>query len=282
MNRTDPLSEASTSLDQLEWREERGERRKRYIVLGLIFLVLALISALTLNVRWDRMGDLQTIIDTIFRFWPPDISTWPDFAGPVLETIMMALLSTVISMVISLPVIVMAARNINLPFNNLFYGLGRLIIVLSRSIHELVWALFFVTALGLGAFPGVLALSVRSIGFVSKMMAESVENIRENEVEAIEATGANRLQVWVFGIIPQIIPTLIGIFIFRWDVNLRASTILGVVGAGGIGYHLDLAMSTYNYDEASAIILIILIMVGLGEIISSKLREKYVKESEGD
>jgi len=282
MDRTDPLSEASTSIDQPEWREIRRKKRKKFIILGLIFFAITLISALTLNVRWDRMGDLNTIINTILRFWPPDISTWPGFASPVLETVMMALLSTVIGMIISLPVIVMAARNINLPFNNIFYGLGRLIIVLSRSIHELVWALFFVTALGLGAFPGVLALSVRSIGFVSKMMAESIENISEKEVEAIEATGANRLQVWAFGIIPQIIPTLIGIFIFRWDVNLRASTILGVVGAGGIGYHLDLAIRTYNYSEASALILIILIMVGLGEIISSKLREKYVKESEGD
>lgn len=273
---------ASTSQDQqIEWRVKSWQYKLLTLGIWLILLFIVLLCALTLRVRWDRMGTLITVFNTIARFWPPDLGIWRELLNPALETILMAFLGTAIGMFLSLPVIIMAAKNINLPLKHLLYTLGRIIIVFSRSVHELIWALIFVTALGLGAFPGVLALSVRSVGFISKMMAESIENINENQVEAIMATGANSFQVWVFGIIPQIIPTLIAVLIFRWDVNLRASTILGVVGAGGIGYMLDISMKTFTYSRATTIIIVIVALVAMGELISNKMREKYVKEETG-
>jgi len=262
------------------WQGKSFKKRLIRISIWLLLIMIGVISAMTLEIRWSRMGTLATALDTISRFWPPDISIWAEMGMPVLETIMMALLGTVTSVIISIPVIIMAARNIKIPFKTFFYIVGRFIIIISRSVHELVWALIFVTALGLGAFPGVLALSVRSIGFISKMMAESIENIDENQVEAIEATGANPIQIWIYAIMPQIIPTLIAVLIYRWDVNFRASTILGVVGAGGVGYLLDIAMKTYTYGRATAVIIVIIILVGIGELSSAKLRDKYVKESE--
>jgi len=271
----------SNQANEMYWQGRSFKKRAKNISIWLLIFLIGLVSALTLEVRWGRMGTLATAIDTISRFWPPDISIWSEMGMPVLETIMMALLGTVTSIVISIPVIIMAARNIKLPFKAAFYLLGRFVIIISRSVHELVWALIFVTALGLGAFPGVLALSVRSVGFISKMMAESIENINEDQVEAIVATGANPVQVWIYGIIPQIIPTLIAVLIYRWDVNFRASTILGVVGAGGVGYLLDIAMKTYTYGRATAVILVIILLVGIGELTSAKLRDKYVKEGIG-
>lgn len=247
----------------------------KYISLS-VFLILVIYTSLSLDVRWDRVGSLREVWSTLIRFWPPETSFWLKIGKPILETFLMAFLGTAISAVFSVPVIILSARNIQFPLKKLAYLTGRLIIIISRSVHELVWALIFVTAVGLGSFAGVLALSVRSVGFISKLMAETIEDIDEGQIEAIKATGANTIQIWVYGIIPQIIPTLIGVLVFRADVNLRASTILGVVGAGGIGYMLNLSMKTYHFDRTSAIIIVIVLIVSLGEYSSARLREKYV------
>lgn len=265
----------SSSSGNIQWVHlDLRKRLVRYFLLT-VSIILVLYVASTLHVRWNRIGSLSSIFAVIARFFPPNIEVLNELGGPVLETLLMAFLSTTISAIISLPVIIMGARNIKLPLKSLAYLVGRFIIIISRSVHELIWALLFVTAVGLGPFAGVLALSVRSVGFISKMMAEAIEDIDEKQVEAVKASGANAVQIWMYGILPQIIPDFVGILIYRIDVNLRASTILGVVGAGGVGYLLNQALTVYHFSRATTIIIVIILIVFGGELISARLRAKY-------
>jgi phosphonate transport system permease protein len=139
---------------------------------------------------------------------------------------------------------------------------------LSRSVHEIVWGLIFVAAVGLGAFPGIIAVAMRSIGFISKLTAEAIEDIDPGPVEAIKAVGGNWFQVVLFGIIPQILPVFVGNAIFQWDINIRRATIMGLVGAGGLGltFHRQLVM--YNYGGVTTVILAILVLITIGEVVS--------------
>jgi len=139
---------------------------------------------------------------------------------------------------------------------------------LTRSVHEIVWGLIFVSAVGLGAFPGILAVSMRSIGFISKLTAEAIEDIDPGPLDAIKSTGANQFQVILYGVIPQILPVYLGNAIFQWDINIRRATIMGLVGAGGLGltFHRQLVM--YNYGGVTTVIIAILFLVGIGEICS--------------
>jgi phosphonate transport system permease protein len=145
---------------------------------------------------------------------------------------------------------------------------------LSRSIHEVVWGLIFVAAVGLGALAGVLAMAVRSIGFISKTVAEAIEDVHIGPVEAMRAVGGNRFQVLLFGILPQVLPVMVGNIIFEWDVNIRRSTIMGLVGAGGLGLALHRQMAAYNYGGIATVIFVILAMIVFGEVVSYFARKK--------
>jgi len=139
---------------------------------------------------------------------------------------------------------------------------------LTRSVHEIVWGLIFVSAVGLGAFPGILAVSMRSIGFISKLTAEAVEDIDPGPLEAIKAVGGNGLQVILFGVVPQVLPIFLGHVIFQWDINIRRATIMGLVGAGGLGltFHRQLVM--YNYGGVTTVIIAIIFLIAIGEVCS--------------
>ena len=147
-----------------------------------------------------------------------------------------------------------------------------MIIVSSRSINSLIWALLLVAIIGPGVFAGLVAISLRSIGFCAKLLYEAIEEIDEKQVEAITATGASRWQVMVFGILPQIMPALAGITVFRWDINIRESTVLGLVGAGGIGLQMQGSLNVLAWPQVSLILLVILIAVLVSEWVSAKVR----------
>ena len=223
---------------------------------------------------WARFGGIASFARELARFLP-DLTFLPHVVGPLLETLLMAFWGTFIAMILSLPVAWLAARNIT-PFYPVTYPLGRAIMVLSRSVHELIYALLFVAALGLGAFPGILALACRSIGFLSKTTAEALENVARGPIEAIEATGANRLSVILFGIVPQVFPIFVGNVIFQLDINLRRAAILGMVGAGGIGILFSDVMMSYRFDQAGACVLGIFILVTIGEFVSTRIRARLV------
>jgi phosphonate transport system permease protein len=169
----------------------------------------------------------------------------------------------------------MAARNTT-PSLYIARPIALLIIVSSRSINSLIWALLLVSIIGPGVLAGVLAIGLRSIGFVAKLLYEAIEEIDQTQVEAITATGASRAQVVDFAIVPQILPAFFGISVFRWDINIRESTILGLVGAGGIGLQLSASLNVLAWPQVTMIFVIILATVVVSEWISAKVRHAII------
>jgi phosphonate transport system permease protein len=194
---------------------------------------------------------------------------------PALETALMATMGTLVGLVLAIPVAWLGATNIS-PLGRTTYVIGRSLMTLSRSVHEVVWGLIFVATVGLGALAGVLAMGIRSIGFISKTVAEAIEDVNPGPVEAMRAVGANRFQILLFGILPQVIPVFIGNVIFEWDVNIRRSTIMGLVGAGGLGLALHRQMAAYNYGGIATVLLVILLLIVAGEIVSHYARKAVI------
>ena len=188
---------------------------------------------------------------------------------------MISCLGTLLGVIICVPAIWFGALNIT-PFKPITYPIGRFMMTISRSIHEIVWALFFVAVLGLGALPGIFAIAVRSVGFIAKMSAEAIEDIELGPLDAIRATGANRFQVLLFAILPQVLPQVIGVILFEWEINIRRSAILGLVGAGGLGLVFFRQMNTYNYHGVTTVILAILGIIIIGEIVSHFTRKRMI------
>ena len=192
----------------------------------------------------------------------------------LLETVNIATFATALAVIVSLPVAYIAAQNTT-P-NRATLWLGRLILVSSRSVNTIIWALLFVAIFGPGIVAGVVAIMFRSIGFIGKLLGEAIEEIDTRPVEALEATGASRFKVIVYAIVPQVMPTFWAVAILRWDINLRESTVLGLVGAGGIGIILQGAIDTFNWPEAATVLLAILALVVLGEVVSAFLRRRIL------
>jgi phosphonate transport system permease protein len=205
------------------------------------------------------------------RAVPPDFGRTEILVTGVLESIEMATLSTLLGVVIGIPVAVLAARNVvPLPV----YAGGRGVITLARTFHELIVAIVFVKAVGFGVLAGTLTLTLNSLGFFSKLLAEQIETIDRGQIEAVRATGAPPAAVLIYGVLPQVLPRIIGLTIYQWDIHLRQSTIIGIVGAGGIGATLYNAFARYDYDFALAILLVIVAIVLVGEAVSAIARKR--------
>lgn len=249
---------------------------RRYLTFGIAAaIVLAIGKDIIIDeTDWERMGALQEMTKTAL-FFLPELSFFPKTVLPLLETLLMALWGTLLAMVVSIPVAFLAARNIT-PMPWITYPLGRALIVLSRSTHEIIFALIFVSALGLGPLPGILALAARSIGFLAKTTAEAIENAHPGPIEAMEAAGANRLMVFFFGVMPQIFPIFVGNVIFQLDINIRRASILGLVGGGGIGLMFAEVMQNLQYGRAGMIVVGITAMVVVGEFISNRVRQRLI------
>ncbi len=244
--------------------------RSVFIVLGIGTIVQALV------VVQARPQDLITgfhgMVDIIRRSMPPDFSTLPDVGWPALETIDIGLFGTVIGIILAVPLSVLAASNVT-PSRWLYF-LSRGIIGFTRSVPDLVWALLFVTAVGLGPFPGGLALAVHSIGMLGRLFAETIENMDMAPIDALSLTGASRLQVFTHGVVPSVLPALAGIGLYRLDENIRSSLVLGFVGAGGIGFQLLTAMNLFQYQQVSLLLIVVFIIVFLAERLSAICRER--------
>jgi len=245
-----------------------------YIILLILVLYSIRITVIE-DTDWARIGGVGTVARALGRFLPPDLSVVKYLWGPTVETFMIASLGTMIAIILSLPVIWLGAHNIT-PFFPVTYPIGRALMTLSRSVNEIVWALIFVAVVGLGAFPGILAIGMRSVGFVAKTTAEAIEDVSTRPIEAIKAVGGNRLQVIRYAIIPQILPIFISIAIFQWDINIRRATILGLVGAGGLGLTMARQMLMYNYEGVTTVILTMLVLVGIGEVVSYYVRRAVI------
>jgi len=204
--------------------------------------------------------------------YPPDLAYLPNTVGPLAETIQIAVVGTIAAVLMAAPVAYISAENTT-P-NRATYALGKVIVTISRSVHTIVWALLFVVMFGPGALAGTVATAVRSIGFVGKLLGEEIEEIDFGQVEGVRASGASPFQLLVYGIVPQIKPALVGISVYRWDINVRAATILGFVGAGGIGVQLFKAIDSFAWRTVSGILLAILGVVLVSEVVSAYARKK--------
>lgn len=258
-----------------------AHRRSGRLRVGAVMALFALIAAaclydvLLVDTDWARMGSFGAVMKSIDRFIAIDWTLVPHLAGPVLETLMMSALGTALGFVLCIPVIWLGALNIT-PSRYIAYPIGRFLMTLSRSIHEIVWALVFVAAVGLGSLAGILALAMRSIGFIAKIVAEAIENVDPKPIEAIRAVGGNQIQVLRYGILPQVLPATIGVIIFEWDINIRRSAIMGLVGAGGLGLTFHRQMVMFNYPGVTTVILAILVLIILGEVLSYYARKAVI------
>lgn len=265
---------ATAPKGRITWRRPPLIRdpRLRWAIYGgsLAYLALAFASV---DVNWTRVYEgLDRGLRFVEGFLVPDFaSRWGDIAQGMEESLTMTVTSTVVGILVSVPIGIGAARNIApLPV----YLVCRGIIALSRSFQEIIIAILFVAMFGFGPFAGFLTLSFATIGFLSKLLAEDIEDIDEAQAEAIRATGAGWWQVVNYGIQPQVMPRLIGLSLYRLDINFRESSVIGIVGAGGIGATLNTAMDRYEYDSAAAILIMIIIIVMLAEYGSSVIRQR--------
>lgn len=214
-------------------------------------------------------------LDLANRMTPPKWSYMTNLWQPMWDTFNIATLGTAIAIVIAVPVAFCAARNTT-PSRVFVRPFALWIVVSSRSINSLVWALMLVTIIGPGVLAGVIAIGLRSVGFVAKLLYEALEEIDQGQVDAITVTGASRAQRLTYGIVPQIMPAFAGISVFRWDINIRESTVLGLVGAGGIGLQLDASISTLAWTQVSMILLVVLGTVIISEWVSAKIRHAII------
>jgi phosphonate transport system permease protein len=241
---------------------------------GLMALAVAYLvwSLGTLNIDWGRVGNgLPRAADMFARMWPPDFSRWELLVRGVEESVEMALAASFFGMIVAIPVGLCAARNlVPLPV----YLFGRAILSISRTFHEVIIAIFFVKIFGFGPLAGVLTLIVASVSFIAKMLAEDIENMPPGQIEAIRATGATFPKMLLYSVQPQMLPRYLGVSIYRLDANIRHSTVVGIVGAGGIGQVLAASFSRYDYDFSLAILIVIVSLVFLGEFFSNWVRAK--------
>lgn len=239
--------------------------------LGAVFVTVWSVS--NLDIPWFYFLDAHVqAADMIARMVPPDWAYFSEILDPLVETIHIATLGTVTTLVIAVPVAFLAARNTTL--NPITWFAARFILVASRSVNTVVWALVFVAVFGPGPMAGIWAITARSIGFMGKLMAEAIEEIDEGAVEAIEATGASRLQVLLIGVLPQVLPVLFGTTVYRWDINIRESTVLGFVGAGGIGIVLYASINLFAWRQVSVMLLAVFAVVVVSELVSATVRQR--------
>jgi phosphonate transport system permease protein len=206
---------------------------------------------------------------------PPAFGYFSELMEPLWDTINIATLGTLLAIVAAVPLAFLAARNTT-PSARMVRPLVLVLIVASRSINSLIWGLLLVTIIGPGVFAGVIAIALRSIGFIAKLLYEAIEEIDQSQVDAVTATGASSLQVLDQAIVPQVMPAFAGITVFRWDINIRESTVLGLVGAGGLGLKLQASLNTLAWNQVTVILLVILATVAISEWISARVRHAVI------
>jgi phosphonate transport system permease protein len=248
----------------------RGSRWAAWVViLGAIAW-----SAAATEVSLSRMIEgLPFMWDFMRRMVPPDLSVLGNSLRGAMETIQIAVVGTAVAAVVALPLGFAAARNAAPAW--LFYW-ARSLLNAFRAVDTLVYALFFVAAVGLGPFPGVLAVMVYTATVLAKLYSEAIEAIEPGPVEAVRATGATALQVLRWGVLPQLVPQFLSFTLYRFETNIRAAAVLGFVGAGGIGFYIQTYLRLLNYPAAATVLLVLVGLVMIVDFASSRLRARLV------
>ncbi|MET4805420.1 phosphonate ABC transporter, permease protein PhnE [Limibacillus sp. MBR-115] len=270
-----PITKTS---DSAVWRKRTT--LQQWVLWGGWFLLVVFFifcwQVMTKDTIWYFVADAPTqAADLGGRMFPPRWSYIEVLWAPLWDTLNIATLGTLLGIAIAIPVAFLAARNTT-PSVLFVRPIALFIIVSSRSINSLIWALLLVAIIGPGILAGIVAIGLRSIGFVAKLLYEAIEEIDETQVEAISATGASAAQVVDYAIVPQVLPAFFGISVFRWDINIRESTILGLVGAGGIGLQLQASLNVLAWPQVTMIFIVILGTVVLSEWVSAKVRHAII------
>ena len=253
----------------------RSPRTRIALWFGWLCLVALFVycwQVMTANTIWMFIWDApRQAADIGGRMFPPRLSYLPELLIPLWDTLNMATLGTLLGVILAVPIAFLAARNTS-PSVLILRPVALFIIVASRSINSLIWALLLVAILGPGLLAGIIAIGLRSIGFIGKLLYEAIEETDVRQIEAVTATGASPAQVLTYGIVPQILPAFWGITVFRWDINIRESAILGLVGAGGLGLKLQSSLNVLAWPQVTMILVVILATVVLSEWVSAKVR----------
>ena len=248
---------------------------KTYLSIFLFILVYSIIYVdLEINIKDLISNSGKYLFDVITRMVPPDFSRLDKLIFSMLETVEIAMMGTLLAIVLSIPLAILSAKNIT-P-NYFIYSICKTITIFFRALPEFIVAMILVIAIGFGPVPGILALGLHTMGFLAKFYAEAIEHIDTNPLEALEVMGANKWQTFTFGVVPQIMPSFMGNNFYILDRNIRMATMLGIVGAGGIGYELQSSFRMFEYERVSAIIVIIFITIYIIDFISSYIRKKLL------
>jgi phosphonate transport system permease protein len=258
------------------WRRFTRAQRLARFTIHLAIVAAIVVSIQTVEVIPEFLADApEQVADLFARMWPLDFAHYPGSVHAALtETIHIATLGTLLALVLALPVGVLAAHNL-VPSTAVNLA-AKLVLVSSRSVNSLVWALLFVGIFGPGALAGTLAIAFRSIGFVGKLFGEALEEAQAGPIEALTAAGATWASRMTFGYWPQVRPAFWSIALFRWDINVRESAVLGLVGAGGIGMVLDSALNLFQWNRVAVILLAIFAVVIVAEVAVTQVRRRVI------
>ena len=232
----------------------------------------AVLAALTVDVDAARMAEGLARAGDFFGGWlrPDFVTRWTDIRAGLLESLAMTVTATAVGVLLAIPLGLGAARNL-VPAP--VYALARGALAVSRAFHEIIVAIIFVAMFGFGPFAGVVTLVVGTVGFLGKLLAEAIEEIDPAPIEALTTAGAPWSSRVAFGVVPQVAPRVLGLALYRLDINFRESAVIGLVGAGGIGATLTTAFSRYEFESVSSILMLIIAMVFVAEMVSSRLRK---------
>ncbi|GLV48934.1 phosphonate ABC transporter, permease protein PhnE [Thermus sp. LT1-2-5] len=254
--------------------EELWRRRRTALLLyGGVLLALAVTAGWAEISPGKLLGSLGQSVAFSLRFFPPSVDHLPRFLTALFETVVMALWGSFLATFLAVPLALLGARNVA---GGAIYLFARGVMDVLRGLPELVLALVFVAAIGLGPLPGILALALHTSGVVGKLLSESIETVDPAQVEAVRATGAHPLLVVAYGIWPQVAPIFSSVTLYHFEVNVRSATVLGLVGAGGIGFELVQTVRAFRFGDAATVILLILAAVFVIDKISARLRRALV------
>lgn len=214
------------------------------------------------------------IAELLAEMFPPDWSYLKELGWPVIETLQIGIISTVIASILALPMAFLAAKNVS-P-HAVVYLPVRLFLTVCRGVSEIIWALLFVVAVGLGPFAGVIALIIYCVGVIGKLLAEAIEAVDPGPLEAMAAAGASRWRVFLYGAWPQVLPLYLSYCLYYWDHNTRQAVVLGFVGAGGVGYSLFFNISTYYFEKAMMAMIVLVLMIVIIDRFCLYLRQKII------
>lgn len=255
-----------------------AREEKRVTGLRILYLVGAIATLIySARVSDISLGELLegsgTMAEYVGRYFPPDFTDWRFYLADIVETVGMGIWGTLLAAVVAAPLSVLGSDNLCPVW--LVQPTRRLLDAM-RAINEVVFALIFVVAVGLGPFAGVLALFVHTTGTLGKLFSEAIENIEVGPIEGVRASGASKLQEVLFGVLPQVIPLWISFTLYRFEANVRSASVLGIVGAGGIGVSLYQSFRSFKYPKVCAILLILIVAVSLLDLLSAKLRRRFI------